>query len=70
MQNVLLNVLNIFRKGYVECNDRVVKVIASNGGFNDDEAYIDLQFEYYENRLLEVEDEGEKIKEILIARGY
>lgn len=59
LQNVLLGVLNIFRNGFIEVDDRAVKVKASKGGFNDNEVYIDLQFEYYDNRVEKTEEEEE-----------
>lgn len=43
-------VLEIFRKGYISVDDRAIDVIASSGGRNFDQAYIDLQFEYFDDR--------------------
>lgn len=43
-------VLDIFRNGYISVDDRAVNVKASSGGRNFDQAYIDLQVEYYEDR--------------------
>lgn len=68
LQNVLLNIQKIFRKGYIEIEDRAIKVKTSNGGSNDDEIYLDLQFEYYENRE-EVQEQEEEIKEIIVSGG-
>lgn len=68
LQNVLLNIQKIFRKGYIEIEDRAIKVKTSNGGSNDDEIYLDLQFEYYENRE-EGQEQEEEIKEIIVSGG-
>lgn len=67
IQDVLVNTLKIFRKGYIEVEDRAIKVKASNGGSNDDEVYIDLQFEYFEDRLEEYE-EYDLMQEIIIDK--
>lgn len=50
LHNVLVNVLNIFRVGYMRIEDRAIQVKSSPGGSNKNEIYIDLQFEYYEDR--------------------
>ncbi len=50
------NVLQLFAKGYVAVGDRAVKVQGSNGGMETDRAYIDLQFEYFDNRTDEEDD--------------
>ena len=68
LQNVLLNIQKIFRKGYIEIEDRAIKVKTSNGGSNDDEIYLDLQFEYYEDRE-EGQEQEEEIKEIIVSGG-
>lgn len=68
LQNVLVNIQKIFRKGYIKIEDRAIKVKTSNGGSNDDEIYLDLQFEYYESRE-EICEEEEKIKEIIFTGG-
>jgi len=49
-------VLDIFRNGYINVDDRSVKVRASSGGRNFDQAYIDLQFEYYDDRSDAIDD--------------
>ena len=68
LQNVLVNIQKIFRKGYIKIEDRAIKVKTSSGGSNDDEIYLDLQFEYYESRE-EICEEEEKIKEIIFIGG-
>ena len=68
LQNVLVNIQKIFRKGYIKIEDRAIKVKTSNGGSNDDEIYLDLQFEYYEDRE-EVKEQEEEIKEIIFSGG-
>ena len=68
LQNVLVNIQKIFRKGYIKIEDRAIKVKTSNGGSNDDEIYLDLQFEHYESRE-EICEEEEKIKEIIFTGG-
>lgn len=52
MLNVTNEVLQLFRPGFIKVNDRAINVKASSGGSNRDEAYIDLQFEYFEDRIL------------------
>ena len=44
------NVLQLFAKGYVTVGDRAIKVTGSTGGLDIDRAYIDLQFEYFDDR--------------------
>ena len=68
LQNVLLNIQRVFRSGYIKIEDRAIKVKTSNGGSNDDEIYLDLQFEYYEDRE-EVKEQEEEIKEIIFSGG-
>lgn len=46
-------VMDIFKAGYIRVDDRAIKVKASAGGRDFDEAYIDLQFEYYTERSKE-----------------
>lgn len=43
-------VLELFRTGYLAVADRKISVQASPGGRNEDQAYVDLQFEYFEDR--------------------
>lgn len=63
MHSVLVEVLKIFRVGYIKVENRVITIDASGGGSNENEIYIDLQLEYFEDRLEDVE-EHEKIGEI------
>lgn len=63
LHSVLVEVLKIFRVGYIEVENRAITINASSGGSNENEIYIDLQLEYFEDRLEEVE-EHEKIGEI------
>lgn len=60
------NVLNIFRAGYIKVDDRAIEVKASSGGRDFNQAYIDLQFEYYDNRS-DDEDTTPKMKEVIMA---
>lgn len=51
--NLLLtqqSVLDLFRTGYLSVADRNISVQASPGGRDADQAYVDLQFEYFEDR--------------------
>ena len=50
-------VLGIFRKGYMMVQDRALKVKADKSGFNNGEAYVELQFEYCDDRSDETVDE-------------
>lgn len=42
-------VINLFRKGYIRAGDRALKVYASSGGRDDNEAYVDIQFRYFDD---------------------
>ncbi len=48
-------ILQKFLPGYVTVGDRAIKVKGSTGGTDTDRAYIDLQFEYFDNRTDEVD---------------
>lgn len=48
--NIQENVLELFSSGYVLVGDRSIKVKSSTGGLDLDRAYIDLQFEFFDNR--------------------
>lgn len=50
------NILQLFADGYVNVGNRSIKVKSSTGGIDFDRAYIDLQFEYFDNRT-DAEDE-------------
>ena len=52
LQDTILQKLQI---GYLKVGDRAIKVKASAGGTDPDRAYIDLQFEYFDNRTDEAE---------------
>lgn len=51
LQKVLINILKPFRQGYIQVEDRAIAVKASNGGKNKNEIYMDIQVEYFEDRL-------------------
>ena len=44
------NVLELFSDGYVQVGDRSIKVKSSSGGMDTDRIYIELQFEYFDER--------------------
>lgn len=48
-------VMQIFNCGFVTIGDRAIKVISSAGGLDLDRAYIDLQFEFIDNRTDEID---------------
>lgn len=48
-------IVDLFNIGYITVGDRAIKVKSSSGGIDTDRAYIDLQFEYFDNRT-DVED--------------
>ncbi len=43
-------IIELFLPGYVEVGDRALKVQSSTGGMDIDRAYIDVQFEFFDNR--------------------
>jgi len=45
------DVQDLFRSGYILVNDRMVTVKASSGGRDADKAFINLQFDYFEDRM-------------------
>ena len=47
------NVSQLFYSGYVTVGDRAIKVKSSTGGFDTDRAYVDLQFEFFDDRTNE-----------------
>ncbi|MBS6501883.1 MAG: hypothetical protein KH415_09660 [Clostridium sp.] len=55
LHSVLVEVLKVFRVGYINIEDRAITIKASSGGSNENEIYIDLQLEYFENRIEEIE---------------
>lgn len=44
------DIMQLFAGGYVSIGNRAIKVQSSTGGIDFDRAYIDLQFEYFDNR--------------------
>lgn len=63
LHQILVEILKIFRIGYIKIEGRAITINASSGGSNEDEIYIDLQLEYFEDRLEEIE-EYEKAREM------
>lgn len=55
LANLQDNILQLFRLGYVSVGDRAIKVKGSSGGMDTDRSYIDLQFEFIDNRTDEVD---------------
>jgi len=51
-------VLGLFRGGYLTVTDRKVKMKSSAGGLDTDRAYVDLQFEYFDDRTDTDAEEG------------
>lgn len=49
-------ILNTFSMGYITVGNRNIKLKSSSGGTDLDAVYIDLQFEYFDNRTEEVEE--------------
>lgn len=50
------SVMQLFSQGFVLVNDRAIKVKASTGGKDNGRAFVDLQFEYFDNRTDEKDD--------------
>lgn len=50
------NILIALQKGYLTVGERALQVQGSTGGMDTDRAYIDLQFEYFDNRTDEIDD--------------
>ena len=44
------DVMQLLSAGYITVGDRAIKVKGSTGGIDSDRAYIDLQFEFFDNR--------------------
>ncbi|MDF2511009.1 MAG: hypothetical protein K0S04_875 [Herbinix sp.] len=53
--DLLDTILQKFQVGHITVEDRALKILSSTGKFDSDRAYIDLQFEYYEERVDEEE---------------
>lgn len=49
-------VMQLFNEGYIVVGDRAIKVKSSAGGIDDDQAYVDLQFEFVDNRSDETDE--------------
>lgn len=69
LHEVLKNTMYLFRKGYIECKSRAIKVDAKVGEVYENEFAIDLKFTLNQQRLKE-EDESqyEMIEKINIKR--
>ncbi len=50
-------VTKLFRTGYVKAGGRAIKVKSSTGGAESDRSFIDLQFEYFDDRAEEAGEE-------------
>jgi len=50
------DVIQLFADDFLTVGDRAIKVQSSTGGIDDDRAYIDLQFEFFDNRSDAVDD--------------
>lgn len=48
--------LRLFSRGYVKVGDRAIKVYGSIGGIDSDRAYIDLQFQYFDDRTIDADN--------------
>ena len=57
------DILKLFAAGYVNVGNRAIKVKSSTGGIDFDRAYIDLQFEYFDNRT-EAEDQTPLVESV------
>ncbi len=55
LSNIQESVVQLFSGGYVNVGDRAIKVQSSTGGFDADRAYVDLQFEFFDDRTDAVE---------------
>lgn len=49
-------VIQLFNEGYIVVGDRAIKVKSSAGGIDDDQVYVDLQFEFVDNRSDETDE--------------
>jgi hypothetical protein len=48
-------IMDLFRDGYIQVGDRIIKCKSSNGGINDDASFIDVQVEYFDDRTDKVD---------------
>ncbi len=56
LTEIQTGVMLIFRAGYIRVGDRAINVKASSGGVDFDRSYVDLQFEYFDNRSDDVDN--------------
>lgn len=49
-------IIQLFSAGYLNVGDRAIKIKSSSGGIDIDRAYVDLQFEFYDDRFDETDD--------------
>lgn len=59
--------LNGFGVGYVTVGNRAIKVKSSSGGTDTDAVYIDLQFEYFDDRYEPTKAETEELIQSVIT---
>lgn len=57
------DILQLFSVGYVNVGNRAIKIQSSTGGIDFDRAYIDLQFEYFDNRT-DTEDNAPLVESV------
>jgi hypothetical protein len=50
LTNVQDAVVNLFRSGYMKVGDRSLKVKVNTAGYDNDRSYVDLQFEFFDDR--------------------
>lgn len=50
------NVTGLFRNGYIKVADRALTVKANTAGYDIGKSYVDLQFEYFDDRSDETDD--------------
>jgi hypothetical protein len=55
LANLQDQVIQLFLPGYIKVGDRALKVLSSTGGIDPDRAYIDLEFNFFDDRT-DVED--------------
>lgn len=63
--NIQDTLLNEFGVGYVTVDDRAIKVKSSSGGTDTDAVYIDLQFEYFDDRYKQKTETEELIQSVI-----
>jgi len=67
LNDVLCGILEIFRTGIIGAGDRSINIKATTGGRNDNEIYIDLQTDFYDD-VFDDEEVIATMKEIIIRR--